>query len=204
MARCCNLYPTSVCIYNDKRYCLITARWLLTCGTFALRAFCFLERNIFRFLSSHFVQQCHFCHRRQQTDMASHSSLPFERRHSRPNPRSASKKSNGRSWFRSGMIRHSPDTTVFSFRSMFSPIPSPTNMLQPPEQIKEPPQPAGANANGGLLPAPDYVDKSFGRFHQHSVSDCTASVGSNDSSPTTTCSTVDDSSATEPSPGKFF
>ncbi|GAB7358047.1 hypothetical protein MBLNU230_g0210t1 [Neophaeotheca triangularis] len=46
------------------------------------------------------------------------------------------------------------------------------------------------------------MDKPYRRFHQHTISDSSlTNYGSNDSSPTTTISTVDDSSATEPSPG---
>lgn len=51
-----------------------------------------------------------------------------------------------------------------------------------------------------VLPGSNYI-RSFPKFHQHTISDSTNTIGSNDSSPTTTISTVDDSSATEPSPG---
>ncbi|QIW95946.1 hypothetical protein AMS68_001464 [Peltaster fructicola] len=58
-------------------------------------------------------------------------------------------------------------------------------------------QPQSAS-DGGLSASSDFSDKSFLRFHSHSLSGST--FCSNDSSPTTTCS-LDDSSNTEPSPG---
>ena len=108
-----------------------------------------------------------------------------------------SRRGNGRFWSRRSMNDSSPDEAVFSFRSIFSPFLSPANMNQPNEQTKLPPQ---AAANHGVSRSPDdYAEKLFHKFHQHNLSDST--TGSNDSSPTTTISTVDDSSATEPSPG---
>ncbi|KXT18875.1 hypothetical protein AC579_3578 [Pseudocercospora musae] len=68
------------------------------------------------------------------------------------------------------------------------------------EQTKQLPQPSMPSTQRSLQPSPEY--ESFVRkFHQHQLSDSTNTTGSNDSSPTTTISTVDDSSATEPSPG---
>ncbi|KAF7186274.1 Tyrosine-protein phosphatase pmp1 [Pseudocercospora fuligena] len=68
------------------------------------------------------------------------------------------------------------------------------------EQTKQLPQPSISSSQRSLQPSPEY--ESFVRkFHQHQLSDSTNTTGSNDSSPTTTISTVDDSSATEPSPG---
>lgn len=65
---------------------------------------------------------------------------------------------------------------------------------------KEPPQPALPESTSDVSISSEYGDKIFSKFHQHSLSSSTAS-GSSESSPTTTYSTVDDSSATEPSPG---
>ncbi|KAK5105795.1 hypothetical protein LTR62_002137 [Meristemomyces frigidus] len=75
-------------------------------------------------------------------------------------------------------------------------------MAQSPEQTESCPASALSPSAGEpphLLPN-DYPEKGFYKFHHHSLSDSTAYC-SNDSSPTTTVSTVDDSSATEPSPG---
>lgn len=73
-------------------------------------------------------------------------------------------------------------------------------MSQIDNRTKQPPQSADAedSQRDSLLPIYDNV---FRKFHHHTLSDSTNTLGSNDSSPTTTISTVDDSSATEPSPG---
>lgn len=94
------------------------------------------------------------------------------------------------------MSTHSPESSSLFFHSQYSPF---ADMSQTDEQ-------ADAESNlpvphKGHPPALDYAEKVFYRFHQHTISDCTATSGSNESSPTTTASTVDDSSATEPSPG---
>lgn len=62
--------------------------------------------------------------------------------------------------------------------------------------LKEEPHP---HLTDRLSAGSDTSDRSFQRFHQYSLSG-SSTVCSNDSSPTTTCSTVDDSSATETSP----
>lgn len=95
---------------------------------------------------------------------------------------------------------HPPKTSPSYLRSMLASLPSPTNMSQVEEQTKQLPQPAAPNVQRSFQPAHDY-DSFVRKFHQHNLSDSTNTTGSNDSSPTTTISTVDDSSATEPSPG---
>lgn len=101
------------------------------------------------------------------------------------------------------MTNYSPEASSFTLRSMFSSDASPANMAQTEEQSAEqfadPLQAAPSFQTHS--PARDYAEKAFQRFHQHSLSESTATTGSNDSSPTTTISTVDDSSATDPSPG---
>ncbi|SMQ50660.1 unnamed protein product [Zymoseptoria tritici ST99CH_3D7] len=67
-------------------------------------------------------------------------------------------------------------------------------------QTKPLPHPSSEGSQTTLLPSSDY-DHIYHKFHQHTLSDSTNTLGSNESSPTTTISTVDDSSATEPSPG---
>ncbi|KAF2172443.1 hypothetical protein M409DRAFT_63127 [Zasmidium cellare ATCC 36951] len=73
-------------------------------------------------------------------------------------------------------------------------------MSQTDDEIKQLPQSATTTSQKTLQPAHDY-EQVFRKFHQHTLSDSSNTLGSNESSPTTTISTVDDSSATEPSPG---
>ena len=130
--------------------------------------------------------------------MSSPRSLFAARQHnSNTNNTAETRRTNGRFWSRRSMNDSSPDGAVFSFKSIFSPLSSPSNMSQFNDQSREPPQPA--IHQNGLAPSQEYADKIFRRFHHHNLSDAT--TASNDSSPTTTISTVDDSSATEPSPG---
>lgn len=137
----------------------------------------------------------------QQTDMSSpRSLLACSRHHHNASTHTEPKKSNARLRPKRTMNGHSPETSAFSLRSMLSPLTSP-NMLQPEEQTPDPPQPSLSGTQREHAPPSGYGDKLFYRYHQHSFSDSTATSGSNDSSPTTTASTVDDSSATEPSPG---
>lgn len=110
------------------------------------------------------------------------------------------RKPNGRFWHKQRMNGHSPREPQIPTRSTPPPQSVPANMSQVEEQTKRPPQSAAPEHHGTLLPAP-YYDRGFGKFHQHNLSDSTNTIGSNESSPTTTISTVDDSSATEPSPG---
>ncbi|CAK3982505.1 Tyrosine- phosphatase MSG5 [Lecanosticta acicola] len=83
---------------------------------------------------------------------------------------------------------------------MLTPLSPSANMSQTEDRAKQLPQPATYAAPADLPARPPY-DKVFSKFHQHTLSDSTNTTGSNESSPTTTISTVDDSSATEPSPG---
>lgn len=129
--------------------------------------------------------------------MSSPRSL-FAWRHSNcsSKPRPDNKRNVGRPWSIRSMSTHSPEATSLFFHSQYSPF---ADMSQTDEQAD-----ALLNLPGpqkGHHHALDYAEKVFYRFHKHTTSDCTATSGSNDSSPTTTASTVDDSSATEPSPG---
>lgn len=101
---------------------------------------------------------------------------------------------NGRFGQRRRMNGHSVETPTFE-----SPLLPAANMSQLDHRTKQPPQTTGAESGRELLPAT--YDNVFRKFHNHTLSDSTNTLGSNDSSPTTTISTVDDSSATEPSPG---
>ncbi|GIZ39751.1 hypothetical protein CKM354_000312300 [Cercospora kikuchii] len=68
------------------------------------------------------------------------------------------------------------------------------------EQTKQLPHPVSSDTHSIYQHSHDY-DGFIRKFHNHNLSDSTNMTGSNESSPTTTISTVDDSSATEPSPG---
>ncbi|OQO00876.1 hypothetical protein B0A48_13563 [Cryoendolithus antarcticus] len=110
---------------------------------------------------------------------------------------STTRKPNGRFWNRPVVNAKTAGRPVFSLRSLFT-----SNTAEPSmPSFTDLSQQASPISPLGFVPTPDYADKGFRRFHQHSISDSTATFGSTDSSPTTTCSTVDDSSATEPSPG---
>lgn len=71
----------------------------------------------------------------------------------------------------------------------------PANMFNPGGQANQSTQTAPTNTHRQIAPSQDYNPNVYYRFHSHSLSDSVAS--STDSSP----STVDDNSATEPSPG---
>lgn len=97
------------------------------------------------------------------------------------------------------MTETSPYESAFSFGSLNPPKLSPANVSQPSNDSKPLPSSYPLTTSNGHLYD---MDKSYHRFHQHTISDSSGTnFGSNDSSPTTTISTVDDSSATEPSPG---
>lgn len=126
--------------------------------------------------------------------MPSPRSLFATTQHHAQNTPDEGKRFNGWPWTRN-MTESSPN---FSFRTLLSPLHSPT-MTQSDPQLKEPPIPASRMQSNSLSPISDYDEQPFRRFHFHKLSDTTN--GSTDSSPTTTISTVDDSSATDPSPG---
>ncbi|KAK3073728.1 tyrosine/serine/threonine protein phosphatase [Teratosphaeriaceae sp. CCFEE 6253] len=110
------------------------------------------------------------------------------------------RRAHGLFWRGRIMNHHSPEKPVFSMRPMPSPVPAPSNAMPCEEPAADSQQASPSSPTKPLPLHSDYMDKVFYKFHQHNISDSTAS-GSNDSSPTTTVSTVDDSSATEPSPG---
>lgn len=107
--------------------------------------------------------------------------------------------SDGRFWQRRRLTGSSPTASTFSSRPMFS-LSSSANMSQIDDESKQSPQPATTTSQKTLQPAHEY-EQVYRKFHQHTLSDSSNTLGSNESSPTTTISTVDDSSATEPSPG---
>ena len=82
---------------------------------------------------------------------------------------------------------------------MFQPMAAVANMPPAGEQTQSPSKSAGLEQRL-LSHPPDYARKAFGSYHQHHLSDSTATTASSDSSPTTTISTAD-SSTTEISPG---
>ncbi|KAK3112379.1 tyrosine/serine/threonine protein phosphatase [Teratosphaeriaceae sp. CCFEE 6253] len=110
------------------------------------------------------------------------------------------RRAHGLFWRGRIMNNHSLEKPVFSMRPMPSPDPAPSNAMPSEEPAADSQQASPSSPTKPLPSHSDYMDKVFYKFHQHNISDSTAS-GSNDSSPTTTVSTVDDSSATEPSPG---
>jgi tyrosine-protein phosphatase len=129
--------------------------------------------------------------------MADDRSLPTGERSKRitNSSRSIDWKAYGRFWSRSGLDRQATEATESSVHSVSTLAVSDTNM----SATKELPHPASPSPLVDFAPSSDYTDKVFRRFHNPNIGECTAT--SNDSSPTTTCSTIDDSSATEPSPG---
>ena len=116
-------------------------------------------------------------------------------------PQTAIKKPHGPRFWQKRKMNKSPSPNASALEdlrpSIFSPLGPPTNM---DEQTKQLPHPLSSDSHRNLQPSHDY-DGFMRKFHFHNLSDSTNTTGSNDSSPTTTISTVDDSSATEPSPG---
>lgn len=110
-------------------------------------------------------------------------------------------KLNGRFWQKRKMNGPSLETPALAFQSEHSSISPSADMSQIDNHPKQPPQPSGTEYSSQRDSSPPSYENVFRKFHQHTLSDSSNTVGSNDSSPTTTISTVDDSSATEPSPG---
>ncbi|KAM3415216.1 hypothetical protein BST61_g8747 [Cercospora zeina] len=90
--------------------------------------------------------------------------------------------------------------TTSHSRPSSSPVEAASEMSPVDEHTKTLPHPVSSGTRSIYQHSNDY-DGFMRKFHHHSLSGSTNMTGSNESSPTTTISTVDDSSATEPSPG---
>lgn len=129
--------------------------------------------------------------------MACSSFVVLQARNTFPHQHHEKLRLHGQHWDDQDMnISRSQIYTYVHQTTLLPTLPS-TSMQQTSQQIVA--QQAGASETAKPPPLPsNCADKAFYRFHSHTLSD---STNSNDSSPTTTVSTVEDSSATEPSPG---